>query len=204
MSKRLRFDKNKRVIIPNTFSKLSADKLIPGDILLHYGSNKLTIFHGRNRSKKYKRATRIPTHANIFRAYFDGRGLILDTELRSTLSYLKEYLNTGNRIDVVRFTAQLGQRTQIVYNIDKLAEEEGRYDIMGYGFFLSQMPYMGWIERIIKPSKNRYFCSDAVTHCVQHKTNIMVSSRSNNHTAPVDLLLYGMQKHTMYTLEGGA
>jgi hypothetical protein len=201
MSKRLKKDKKGRVIIP-LFDSIEQNELVTGDIILFLNGNKFTEWHGKNRKKKYGRSTRPPYHAAIVLGMCEGMPIILDPELNTTLSPLLEYTRKKNvRIDVVRFEATFEQRQAIAKKILEIASKEGFYDWRGFGSFASQMPYVGWMFKWIKPSNKDFFCSDGSTYCVQTTTDIRVSPRKANATAPVDNQIYGMRHHDMRTLK---
>ena len=199
-------DKKCRVVISKNYKSIELNELLAGDILLFLHGNKLTEWHGRNRKKKFGRSTKPPYHAAIVYSVvqmIDGKPdvFILDPEISTSLSFLKEYLTkTSTRVDIVRFKATRVQRRKIQKKIKDIAFKEGLYDWKGYFAFASQMPFLGWLK-IIKPSKKTFFCSDAVVHAVQKSTNIRVSPRGSNYTAPVDIQLYGLQYHKLYTLK---
>ena len=85
--------------------------------------------------------------------------------------------------------------------IRELSSAEDFYDVTGYGFFISQMPGLRWVGKLVKPSKKKFYCSDAVVYCVQKRGGIKVSPRGHNHTAPVDILLYALKHHRLYSLK---
>lgn len=200
---KLKKDKKGREIIPDSFERISIEELLPGDILLFYGGNKLTEWHGRNRRKKFGRTTLPPYHATVVYGKYREQVIILDPEITTSLSLLMEYLTkTKIRMDVVRFEATAAQRCAIQSKIEQVVSEEGFYDWRGYFSFISQLPLLDWVK-IIKPSKKTFYCSDAATFVVQESTNIKVSPRGHNYTAPVDLQRYGMYHHKLYTLKMG-
>lgn len=196
----MKTDKRGRVII-RIYPKIKKSELRPGDILLFYYGNKLTQFHGRWRKKKYGRSTLPPYHAAIVYKLTSKDVIILDPEISTSLSFLHEYLKKkNNRIDIVRFEASRPQRRAIQAKIKEIGTKEGFYDWKGYFAFISQMPCLGWLK-VIKPSKKTFFCSDASTYAVHSSTNIRVSPRSANKTAPVDNQLYGLDHHKLYTVK---
>ena len=202
--KTLKKTKKGRIIIPKEFERIQGFDLEIGDIVLFIGGNKLTEWHGRNRKKKLGRSTKPPYHAAVVAGILDGMPIILDPELNTTLSPMLEYTRKKElRIDIVRFEATNNDRNKIQQLIWEVASKEGFYDWKGFGAFASQMPYVGWAFKWIKPSKKDFFCSDASSYVVQKPTNIRVSPRGHDFTAPVDLQIYGMKHHMMYTLKKG-
>lgn len=194
-------DKKDRIVVPDSFPIIDLNMLQTGDILLFYYGNKLTEWHGRNRRKEFERATLPPYHTAIVAEHTKYNTVILDPELTTNLSYITEYTKKSSvRIDVLRYDATPEQRVHILSEINILAEKENIYDWKGFIYFSSQMPFLNWLK-IIKPSKSTFFCSDAAVYIVQKQVGIQVSPRDHNTSAPVDLLLYGMRYHTMYTLK---
>jgi hypothetical protein len=211
---KIKRNKKGQVKIPNEFKRITLKELLPGDILLFYYGNKLTEWHGKWRKKKYGRSTKPPFHAAIVydwedASYYDPDNnkiyrmdvFILDPEISTTLSFLQEYLQKKKiRIDVVRFRASDYEREKIKDTIKNVASKEGFYDWRGYFSFISQMPFLKWAG-FIKPSKKDFYCSDASAFCVHKATDIQVSPRNHNITAPVDLQLYALKHHKLYTLK---
>jgi len=199
---KLKKNKKGRIIIPDQFDRIKSKDLMTGDIILFIGGNKLTEWHGRNRQKKYGRSTKPPYHAAIVLGMCKGMPIILDPELNTTLSPILEYTRKKNlRIDIVRFQATKNERKIIADTILDIASKEGFYDWKGFGSFAAQMPYLGWAFKWVKPSKKDFFCSDASVYSVHKNTNIKVSPRGHDFTAPVDIQLYAMKHHELYTLK---
>jgi len=199
---KLKVNKKSQVIIPDSFERIKQEELQTGDILLFIGGNKLTEMHGRHRKKKYGRSTNPPYHAAIVYKN-DGANevLILDQEIRGTLSFLQEYTSKKElRIDVVRPPAPVGMLDNIQGLIKALAVKEKYYDWKGFFSFANQMPYVGWMFGWMKPSKSTFYCSDVVAY-VWENEGIRVSPRGHNFTAPLDLQLYGMEHHQCFTLK---
>jgi hypothetical protein len=168
---------------------------VTGDILLFYYGNKLTEFHGHWRRKKLGRATIVPYHSAIVATNLpeEGRCFILDPEVTTSFSLLKEYTKkSSQRIDVIHPMAMREDLDKVATKIDELGTNEGLYDVGGYGAFISQMPLLNWVKYIIRPSKKKFFCSDAASF-VWEDTTLRVSPRGHDYTAPVDLLLYAMK-----------
>jgi hypothetical protein len=193
--------------IPDSFEKIECKDLLPGDLILFYGGNKLTKWHGAHRREEFGTSSNAPYHAAIVYDVEDMHDLpigpqnvyILDQELTGTLGFLEEHTKDPNkRIDIIRVPAEPALRKAVKDSIRLLAEEESVYDWKGYFAFISQMPYCGWLK-IIKPSKKTYFCSDSAASCWD-SNGIQVSPRDHNLTAPVDLQLFGMDHFKMYTL----
>ncbi len=194
--------KKGRTVIPEQFEPILSNELKTGDIVLFIGGNKLTEWHGRNRKKKLGRSTRPPYHAAVVLGHCQGMPIILDPEITTSLSPISEYTRKKElRIDIVRFKATKQQRRSIAQVILKIASKEGFYDWKGFGSFASQMPYVGWMFKWVKPSKKDFFCSDGSVYAVQKATDIQVSPRGHNITAPVDIQLYGMQHHKIFTFK---
>jgi len=196
-------DKKQRVQIPTMFNKISKNELIPGDILLFLNGNRMTEWHGKNRKKKYGRSSKPPYHAAIVYKNLpeDPDVLILDQEIRSTLSFLSEYTDKKNlRIDVVRPLSSIDTYKSIQRRIKNIAIKEKYYDWKGFGSFASQMPYIGWMFPWVRPSKDTFYCSDIVAYMWEME-GIEVSPRGHNFTAPVDLQLYGIEHYPCYTLK---
>ena len=200
---KVKLDKKGRVVIPDSFERIKREDLTTGDILLFIGGNKLTEWHGRNRKKKYGRSDTPPYHAAIVykRVLNDPDVLILDQEVRGTLSFLQEYTSKKElRIDVVRPPAPVGMLDNIQGLIKALATKEKYYDWKGFFSFAHQMPYVGWMFGWMKPSSSTFYCSDVVAY-VWETNGIRVSPRGHNFTAPLDLQLYGMEHYPCYTLK---
>ena len=197
------FKRKDAIKIPEMFARIKQKELVPGDIILFYHGNKLTEAHGEwMRSKKYGHVSNAPYHAAIvYDLTISGETIILDPELTTSFSPLTEYtLKEGQRIDIIRYPATDERRKAIRNTILEIAEKEGMYDAKGYGAFIAQLPFMGWVKKIIRPSNKTWFCSDAVTYAVEHN-GIKVSEMDNNNTAPVDLLIYGLENYDLYTLK---
>jgi hypothetical protein len=203
--------KNKKgqVIIPNEFPRIKVEDLLPGDIILFYYGNWATELHGRHRLKKLGRADNPPFHAAIF---YEQPKWILDPELMTSFSVIYEYLKqSSKRIDIIRYDMTEKQLGMAAQTIEAIGMKEGKYDVKGYGAFVSQMPGFQWVKYLVKPSKKDFYCSDAVTYVLEEGAGIDVSPRDHNYTAPVDLLLYAMdhtgdKRHsgsycTLYTLK---
>ncbi len=205
--KKLKQDKKGRAIVPTVFKLMTLKELLPGDILLFFGKNRLTEFHGKYRRKEFGRANISPYHSAIVYDVIDRHDgnpdvMILDQELLGSLSFLNEYLTKRNlHIAVVRFKASPKKRKEMQVLIKELASKEKMYDWKGYLSFASQLPWLNWLK-IVKPSKDTFYCSDVVAY-VCEKNGVTVSPRGHNFSAPVDLLLYGMQHHRLYTVKMG-
>lgn len=188
-----------RLQIP-VFDKIEIKDALPCDILLFYYGNKLTEWHGRYRRKEFGRSELPPYHTAI--VYDNNTNndndadkiYICDPEITTSLSLLSEYTTkTAIRIDVFRYRKTVAQTLEVMKAMTQIVREEHKYDAKGCGFFLSQMPGCGWMKYILpKPSETDYFCSDAVTYCMQERGGIQVSKYDHNRTAPIDNQLYGM------------
>jgi hypothetical protein len=134
----------------------------------------------------------------------DDEVIILDPEVRTTISFIEEYLwKAKPRIDVIRYDTDPTQKIKIKEEIKLIASEEGYYDVAGYSSFASQVMPLRWVKAVVKPSEKRFFCSDAVTH-VLHNVGIKVSEYDNDFTAPADLILYSLKnqkKCNIFTLK---
>lgn len=201
-----------RVKIP-VFNKIEVSKLKPLDVLLFMHGTKITEWHGRNRRKEFGRSELPPYHAAIVYENINAKGVeeadnvfIVDPEITTSLSLLSEYtMKSSIRIDVFRYNYNVTQSHLVKAAMTEAVREERKYDGKGFGFFLSQMPYCGWLENILpKPSEKDFFCSDAVTYFMQSRGGITISPRDHNKTAPVDIQLYGIENTsecTKYTLK---
>lgn len=193
-------------IIIDIYDNISKSELLPGDILLMYYGSWITEFHGRHRRKEFGRVTLPPYHAAmVYAVDREGQGvqdvMILDQEIRCTLSLLREYTSkSSTRIDVVRYEATDEERERIVSSARVLVSEERYYDWRGFFGFARQMPFLNFL-RVFKPSSKDYFCSDAVTYVIEGSTNIVVSDMGHNRTAPIDMLIYGLNNHKLFTLK---
>lgn len=196
--------KNKKgqVIIPQEFERIKHIDLRCGDIILFYHGNWATELHGKHRLKKLGRADNPPMHAAIF---YEQPKWILDPELMTSFSNIGEYLKQeSKRIDIIRYDMTDKQIGQACVTIEAIGMKEGKYDVRGYGAFISQMPGFQWMKYVVKPSKKDWYCSDAVTYVLQEGAGVQVSPKDNNYTAPVDLLLHAMdhpEKCRIYTLK---
>jgi len=183
-------NKKERYVIPDSFEPITQKELIPGDIPLIVHGNKTTEWHGRNRRVEFKRSTLPPFHAGIVHGQgARGEVVILDQELRGTASFLSEYSRRSSyRIDIVRPNSTPDQRAMVQDLLVDIANKELRYDWRGFAAFGSQMPYMSWMK-IIKPSDKFFFCSDVVAY-IWFTAGVIISFRSHNFTAPVDIQLF--------------
>ena len=201
----MKTDNKGRIVIQDEYDRITKEQLMPGDILLFIYGNKLTEFHGRNRRKELGRSTLPPYHAaivyDVTTDNYDDRIFILDPEIITGFSLLDEYTTKSSiRIDVVHYTCLIEQRQKIVDTIRTVGTKEGLYDVGGYGAFISQMPFLGWMKYIIRPSKTKFFCSDAVVYCCE-AGEVTISRQTNNYTAPVDIQLYALEYHKLFTLK---
>ena len=198
-------NKKKQVTIPDAFNLITADRLLPGDAILFYHGNKLTEFHGKHRLTKYGRSTLPPFHAAVVYQVTDTEVWILDPEITTGFSSLREYLRrSGYRIDIIRYAMTDVQRLKCIEVMGKIGIEEGYYDVRGYGAFISQMPGLQWLKYIVRPSDKKFYCSDAVTYVLEMGAGIDVSPRDHDFTAPVDLQLFALANPktcTLFTLK---
>jgi hypothetical protein len=106
---------------------------------------------------------------------------------------MTKYLaQSSKRLDIVRYPLTDIQRVLVRQGINQIIKKTKLYDVKGYAAFISQMPYLSWFK-IIKPSKNLFYCSDAVTYCLEEKAGVEVSPKNHDFTAPVDLQITALK-----------
>lgn len=203
----LKTDGKDRIVITDNYTQINKKDLLPGDICLFLGGMKLTQFHGRNRKKKLGRTTLPPRHAAIVYKYIEteagGDVIILDPEINNSLSFLNEYIKKSKtRIDIVRYKATATQRLKIQASIKVAAEKEKLYNPVRFLWFITEMPYVGWMFKWMKPTRSRPICSsESAKHPTQ--VGIIVSTKGKKwwKTAPVDIQIFGLRYHQMFTLK---
>jgi hypothetical protein len=194
-------DKNGRYIIPDAFERITLNSVMPADAILFYGGNFLTKLHGVRRRAEFDRVQlyeMTPTHAamilHLSLTEVPPTAYILDPTIQTDLGNLKHYSSKlDTRIDIIRYDLTDTQRYTAANMGYALATAEGRYDVGGYGAFLSEMPCLSWVKKFIKPSEKYMFCSDGVSYCIQEKAGYKMSPYDHNFTAPVDMLLYALK-----------
>lgn len=199
--------KKNRVIIEGEYPRINLVDLKVGDVVLFYYGNKLTEWHGRNRRAEFGRSENPPYHAAmVYSVDADNiEVVILDPGATTSLQSLSKYLvQTSKRIDIIRYPLTKEQRKECMLAANNLVKKLKIYDVKGYGAFISQMPYMNWFKYIVKPSEKLFYCSDAVTYCIQDRAGYTISPRNHNFTAPVDLQVYAISNPNrciIYTLK---
>ena len=191
--------------IPRTFDTIMPKDLITGDILLYYYHNPATEFHGRFRDATWGRSDDPPYHANIFFEHSTRQQYVLDTELLTTPSILKEYTSKEKiRIDVIRYPISEVQQEMLYGFMEGVAIKEPLYDVGGYGSFMDDFKWLKWLP-CIKPSDKKPFCSENVTLGYHDVAHYKISNRQPVNTAPVDLQLFALQSKEarLLTLQPG-
>ena len=198
--------KNKKgqYIIP-VFPRINVEDLKECDVLLIYGNNPLTKWHGKKRRKQYGRVTKVPTHATMINSITKNNVWLLDTGLFTDKTNLNKYLSKKKvRIDIIRYYLTPGQIAIVLDEAAKMERKRKLYDWRGFVAFASQMRGFQWLKKIVKPSEQNPFCSDGIVMFIQNAAGYKISRYSNNYTSPTDLLLYVAQYHpesgSIYTL----
>ncbi len=173
--------------------KISVDDLKTGDILIFYGGNKLTEFHGRYRDPKLGTMENPPYHAAEFYEHSETDHIIIDPELQTSMSPIAEYTTHPHiRIEIIRYSLDQEQIDKLRAFMHQAAKEQRIYDWKGYGSFIQDFEKVPeWAKKLIgklKPSNKDYFCSD---FCASSYEGVrQVSDREPNKTSPLDLVLY--------------
>jgi len=189
-------DSKGREVIPSEFPRITLNELLPGDAILFIGGNKLTEFHGKYRRKEFGRSDTPPYHEAM--VYVVSQGIdpivmILDPVALTSFQDLNKYMkHKESRIDIIRYNLTDEQRKICQEAAEVMTSKVRIYDTKGYGAFISQMPLLGWVKHIIKPSETKFYCSDGVTYCIQDRAGYIVSPRDHNFTAPVDSQVYAI------------
>jgi hypothetical protein len=200
-------DKNGRVAIPAEFERITTKELLPGDAVLFIYGNKLTEWHGRSRQEKFGRSQLPPYHAAMVYGQMEmsDNVLILDPVAITEFQSLQKYIDhKESRIDIVRYNLTDEQRRTCMTAAENITKKISVYDAKGYGAFISQMPFCSWFKWIVRPSPTKFYCSDAVTYCIQERAGYQISPRDHDWTAPVDIQLWAMEnpdKATIRTLK---
>jgi len=180
-----------KYIIPETFEPIKFDELRPADAILVYGGNWLTQLHGTSRRAEFPRVSQakmVPTHALMF---ISIPYITLDPTIKTDLGDLRHYTSQkDSRIDIIRYNLTIEQQATVQQEALSLAQKERRYDVGGYGAFLSQMPGCSWAIKFIKPSRKFMLCSDACTYLYEEKAGFQMSATEHDYTAPIDMLIY--------------
>lgn len=196
-----KFKKKGMIHVPTDIPRISPHELMTGDILKYFYGNKVTEFHGKYRRSELGRLDLVPFHSGMFYEHSKRQDYIVDPELRTTASLLTEYTHKSSyRIEIIRYPITDEEREALYQFATKAIEEERVYDVWGYGSFISDLPGLGWTEKLIdkvswlQPSKDNFFCSDfdasAYAECVK---SCKITSRPPNKTAPVDILRYALK-----------
>jgi hypothetical protein len=191
--------------IPRTFEQISPKELITGDILNLYYHNSATEFHGRFRDAEFGRSDDPPYHTTIFFEHSPRQQYLLDTELLTTPSLLKEYTAKEKvRIDVIRYPISEVQREALYGFMESVAIKEPMYDVGGYGSFIDDFKWLRWVPWI-KPSDKKPFCSENVTIGYHNVINYKISERQPVNTAPVDIQRFAILSKIpkLFTLQPG-
>jgi hypothetical protein len=192
------------VHIPRSFEPIEPKDLLTGDIINFYYHNPMTEFHGRFRDAKWGRSDDPPYHTAMFFEHSSRQQYLLDTELITTPSLIKEYTSKEQvRIDIVRYPISSNQREALYGYMEEIAQNEPKYDIGGYGRFIDDFTWLKWIPWIDQSDK-RPFCSEMVTGGYD-LIKYYISKRQPSDTAPVDIQLFSLESKEvkLYTLQPG-
>lgn len=197
-----------KINVEKPFPKISVHALKPGDIGVVYHGNKLTEAHGQwLRRRKYGHIKPCPFHTFI--VYDDTlkrrRALILDTEIRTTLSFIEfEYLvKKSIRIDIIRYPLNTAQRIMIMNRIEIIGGKEPYYGVRRFAGFVKQIWGLGWLGKILEPKGDKELvCSNRVADIHKYAGN-RISYLSWKDSIPGDFMIYAVHSKIpkIYTLK---